>query len=107
MSPTPRAPAGEGPRGGASRITPAGDDERYDAHAVVGRRGARDQKDALVLAAAGGAAIDALIDGKKGAGIGAGRRRPGSRGSDDARKGRGSIRRGAGAAHRAADYRVD
>ena len=58
-----------------TRITPAGDDDRYTmrTRSWVAVAPATKKKDALTigLPAAGGAAIGALIDGKKGAGIGA------------------------------------
>jgi hypothetical protein len=58
-----------------TRITPAGDDDRYPmrTRSWVAVAPATKKKDALTigLPAAGGAAIGALIDGKKGAGIGA------------------------------------
>ena len=58
-----------------TRITPAGDDDRYAmrTRSWVAVAPATKKKDALTigLPAAGGAAIGALIDGKKGAGIGA------------------------------------
>ena len=58
-----------------TRITPAGDDDRYKmrTRSWVAVAPATKKKDALTigLPAAGGAAIGALIDGKKGAGIGA------------------------------------
>jgi hypothetical protein len=58
-----------------TRITPAGDDDRYTmrTRSWVAVAPATKKKDALTigLPAAGGAAIGALLDGKKGAGIGA------------------------------------
>ena len=58
-----------------TRITPAGDDDRYvmRTRSWVAVAPATKKKDALTigLPAAGGAAIGALVDGKKGAGIGA------------------------------------
>ncbi len=58
-----------------TRITPAGDVDRYPmrTRSWVAVAPATKKKDALTigLPAAGGAAIGALIDGKKGAGIGA------------------------------------
>ena len=58
-----------------TRITPAGDDDRYTmrTRSWVAVAPATKKKDALTigLPAAGGAAIGALVDGKKGAGIGA------------------------------------
>jgi hypothetical protein len=58
-----------------TRITPAGDNDRYPVRtrSWVAVAPATKKKDALTigLPAAGGAAIGALLDGKKGAGIGA------------------------------------
>lgn len=58
-----------------NRITPAGDDEHYSmsTRSWVAVAPGTKKKDALTIGvpAAGGAAIGALIDGKKGAGIGA------------------------------------
>jgi hypothetical protein len=58
-----------------TRITPAGDDDRYtmSTRSWVAVAPATKKKDALTigLPAAGGAAIGALVNGKKGAGIGA------------------------------------
>jgi len=58
-----------------TRITPAGDDDRYtmNTRSWIAVAPATKKKDALTigLPAAGGAAIGALVSGKKGAGIGA------------------------------------
>jgi len=58
-----------------TRITPAGDDDRYtmSTRSWVAVAPATKKKDALTLGlpAAGGAVVGALVNGKKGAGIGA------------------------------------
>ncbi len=77
-----------------NRIAPASESDSYrmDTQSWVAVAPASKKKDALTIAlpAAGGAAIGALVDGKKGAGIGVAhrrRRRYGS-GAVDARQGR-------------------